>query len=58
MYLAIGMDLFSRRTIGWVMKLTLVTKIDLDVALMAVWRRNSKQNALFPGQGSQYSSGM
>ncbi|MCF6193651.1 MAG: IS3 family transposase [Kangiellaceae bacterium] len=57
LYLAVVMDLFSRKIIGWSMKSTLAKEIVLDAILMAVWRRNPKQSVIIHSdQGSQYSS--
>lgn len=39
LYLAVVLDLFSRKVIGWSMKSTLAKEIVLDAILMAVWRR-------------------
>lgn len=57
LYLAIVMDLYSRKIIGWSMKATLAKEIVLDAILMAVWRRSPKQKVIIHSdQGSQYSS--
>jgi len=57
LYLAVVMDLASRRIIGWSMKATLAKEIVLDALLMAVWRRRPKQDVIIHSdQGSQYSS--
>ena len=57
LYLAVVMDLYSRRIIGWSMKATLAKEIVLDALLMAVWRRQPKQDVIIHSdQGSQYSS--
>ena len=57
LYLAIIMDLFSRKIIGWSMKSTLAKEIVLDALLMAVWRRSPKQEVIIHSdQGSQYGS--
>jgi len=57
LYLAVVMDLYSRKIIGWSMKPTLAKEIVLDAILMAVWRRNPKQEVIIHSdQGSQYSS--
>ena len=39
LYLAVVMDLFARRIIGWSMKLSLARELVLDAIVMAVWRR-------------------
>lgn len=57
LYLAVVMDLYSRKIIGWSMKPTLAKEIVLDAILMAVWRRNPKEEVIIHSdQGSQYSS--
>lgn len=57
LYLAVVMDLFSRKIIGWSMKSTLAKEIVLDALLMAVWRRSpSKEVIIHSDQGSQFSS--
>lgn len=57
LYLAVVMDLYSRKIIGWSMKSTLAKEIVLDALLMAVWRRNPKQEVIIHSdQGSQYGS--
>ena len=57
LYLAVVMDLSSRRIIGWSMKPTLAKELVLDALLMAVWRRQPKQDVIIHSdQGSQYSS--
>ena len=57
LYLAVVMDLFSRKIIGWSMKSTLAKEIVLDALLMAVWRRSPKQEVIIHSdQGSQFSS--
>ncbi|MCS4296353.1 transposase InsO family protein [Acinetobacter sp. BIGb0196] len=43
LYLAVVLDLFSRKVIGWSMKPTLAQDIVLDALLMAVWRRRSNE---------------
>ena len=40
MYLAVVLDLFSRRVIGWSMQNRITKELVLDALLMAVWRRN------------------
>ena len=56
LYLAVVMDLCSRRIIGWSMKPTLAKEIVLDALLVDVWRRQPKRAVLIHSdQGSQYS---
>jgi len=57
LYLAVVLDLFSRKVIGWSMKSTLAKEIVLDAILMAVWRRKPTVPVIIHSdQGSQYSS--
>jgi len=57
LYLAVVMDLFSRKVVGWSMKPTLARALVLDAILMAVWRRKPKNKVLIHSdQGSQYGS--
>ena len=57
LYLAVVVDLFSRRVVGWSMKPTLHRSLVVDALLMAVWRRRPKEKVLVHSdQGSQYGS--
>ena len=57
LYLAVVIDLFSRRVVGWSMKPTLAKEVVLDALLMALWRRKPKAEVLIHSdQGSQYGS--
>ncbi len=57
LYLAVVMDLYSRKIIGWSMKTTLAKEIVLDALLMAVWRRKPAHDVIIHSdQGSQFSS--
>lgn len=57
LYLAVVLDLFARKVVGWSMKPTLARELVLDAILMAVWRRKPKQKGLIHSdQGSQYGS--
>ncbi|WP_105608967.1 IS3 family transposase [Cronobacter sakazakii] len=57
LYLAVVIDLFSRRVIGWSMQSRMTKDIVLNALLMAVWRRNpQKQVLVHSDQGSQYTS--
>jgi putative transposase len=56
LYLAVVLDLYSRRFIGWSMKPMLAKDIILDALLMAVWRRRPNESVIIHSdQGSQYS---
>lgn len=57
LYLAVVLDLYSRKVVGWSMKPTLAREIVLDALLMAVWRRKPSHEVLIHSdQGSQYGS--
>ena len=55
--MAIVLDLFSRRVVGWSMSATMTAHRVTDALMMAIWRRG-KPNALlhYSDRGSQYSS--
>ena len=55
--LAVVLDLYSRKVVGWSMKPTLARDIVLDALLMAIWRRKPQHRVLVHSdQGSQYGS--
>ncbi|EBI3671166.1 IS3 family transposase, partial [Salmonella enterica] len=57
LYLAVVVDLFSRKIIGWSMQSRMTKDIVLNALLMAIWRRNPlKQVLVHSDQGSQYTS--
>ena len=57
LYLAVVVDLFARKVVGWSMKPTLSRELAIDALLMAVWRRKPKNPVLVHSdQGSQYGS--
>ncbi|HCM9658985.1 TPA: IS3 family transposase [Enterobacter hormaechei subsp. hoffmannii] len=57
LYLAVVVDLFSRKIIGWSMQSRMTKDIVLNALLMAVWRRNpQKQVLVHSDQDSQYTS--
>ncbi|RYF12132.1 MAG: IS3 family transposase [Deltaproteobacteria bacterium] len=57
LYLAVVIDLFSRRVVGWSMKPTSAKEVALDALLMALWRRKPKAEVLIHSdQESPYSS--
>ncbi len=57
LYVAVVIDLFSRRVVGWSMSATMVAQLVTDALVMAIWRRG-KPDALLhhSDQGSQYTS--
>ncbi|WP_220039387.1 IS3 family transposase [Pseudomonas protegens] len=57
LYLAVVLDLYARKVVGWSMKPTLGKELALDALLMAVWRRKPKTRVIVHSdQGSQYGS--
>ncbi len=46
LYLAVVVDLLSRKVIGWSMQPRMTKEIVLNVLLMAVWRRNPLKQVL------------
>jgi putative transposase len=57
LYLAVVLDLFSRRIIGWSMQSRITREIVLNALLMAVWRRKPiAPVTVHSDQGSQYTS--
>jgi len=56
-YLAVVIDLFSRRVVGWAMQSRQTTDLVLQALLMAVWRRKPSNTVLVHSdQGSQFTS--
>jgi len=57
LYLAVVLDLFSRKVVGWSMKASLHRDLVLDALIMAVWRRQPKGKVIVHSdQGAQYGS--
>ena len=57
LYLAVVLDLHSRKVVGWSMKPTIARELVLDALMMALWRRKPTQTVLVHSdQGSQYGS--
>jgi len=57
LYLAVVIDLYSRRVIGWSMGARMQTSLALNALLMAVWRRKPKVKVIVHSdQGSQFTS--
>jgi len=56
-YLAVVIDLYSRRVVGWSMQSRQTTDVVLQALLMAVWQRKPKNKVLVHSdQGSQFTS--
>lgn len=57
LYLAVVIDLYSRRVVGWSMQSRMEIKLVLDALLMAVWRRKDRARTIIHSdQGSQFTS--
>jgi putative transposase len=57
LFLAVVIDLFSRRVVGWSMQSTMTAQLVLDALVMALWRRGKPTELLHHSdQGSQYTS--
>ena len=57
LYLAVVMDLYARRIIGWSMQPRMTRELVLDALLMAIWRRKPGASVtVHSDQGSQYTS--
>jgi putative transposase len=56
LYLAVVMDVFSRRIVGWCMEDHLRTDLVLEALNMAIWQRTPQRVIHHSDQGSQYTS--
>jgi putative transposase len=57
LYLAVVVDLYARKIVGWSMSASLSRELALDALLMAVWRRKpDRRVVVHSDQGSQYGS--
>ena len=56
LYLAVVLDAYSRRIVGWSMATTLATKLVLDALNMALLTRRPRDVIHHSDQGSQYTS--
>jgi putative transposase len=57
LYLAVVIDLFSRRVVGWSAQPRMTTDLALQALLAAVWRRKPKTKVMIHSdQGSQFTS--
>ena len=57
LYVAVVLDLFSRRAVGWSMQDSMTSKLVADALMMAVWRRGKPVTLMHHSdQGSQYTS--
>ena len=56
LYLAVVLDAFSRRIVGWSMATHLRTELVLEALNMAIWKRRPEQVIHHSDQGTQYTS--
>jgi len=57
LYVAVVIDLFSRRVVGWSMHATMTAQLVTDALVMALWRRGKPETVLHHSdRGSQYAS--
>ena len=57
LFLAVVLDLFSRRVVGWSMHSTMTAQLVTDALTMAIWRRGAVEALLHHSdRGSQYTS--
>jgi putative transposase len=57
LYVAVVLDLYSRRIVGWSMSATMAAELVTDALVMAIWRRGRPRELLHHSdRGSQYTS--
>jgi len=57
LFVAVVLDLYSRRIVGWSMKPRMTSDLVTDALIMAIWRRRPSTGLLHHSdQGSQYTS--
>jgi putative transposase len=56
LYLAVVMDLFSRKIVGWSAGPTIQRELVLDAVLMAIRRRRPRRTMIHSDQGTQFGS--
>ena len=57
LFVAVVLDLFSRRVVGWSMNAQMTAQLVMDALLMAIWRRGWPGELLHHSdQGSQYTA--
>ena len=57
MFLAVVLDVYSRKVVGWSMNANMTAQLVIDALLMAIWRRGKPIELLHHSdQGSQYTS--
>ena len=58
LYLAVVLDLYSRRLVGWSMGSRIDTELVLNALLLALWRRQPKDTVLVHSDLGCHSPGM
>lgn len=57
LYVAVVLDLFSRKIVGWSMQASMSVQLVTDALIMAIWRRGRPSELLHHSdQGSQYTA--
>jgi putative transposase len=56
LYLAVVLDVWSRRVVGWAMATHLRTELVLEALDMALWQRQPTEVIHHSDQGSQYTT--
>jgi transposase InsO family protein len=57
LYVAVVLDLYARRIVGWSMQESMTSQLVADALMMAIWRRGRPQKLLHHSdQGIQYTS--
>ncbi|GGJ35559.1 hypothetical protein GCM10011320_49140 [Neoroseomonas lacus] len=57
LHVAVVLDLFSRRVVGWSMSASMTAQLVTDALVMEIWRRGSPRSVLHHSdRGSQYSA--
>ena len=57
LYVAVVLDLYSRKVVGWSMNANMIAQLVADALMMAIWRRGKPIELLHHSdQGSQYTS--
>jgi putative transposase len=57
LYVAVVLDLYSRRAVGWSMSASMTAELVIDALTMALWRRGRPKELLHHSdRGSQYTS--
>ena len=54
LYVAVVLDLYSRRAVGWSMKSSMTSQLVADASMMAIWRRGKPASLMH--HSAQYTS--